>query len=119
MRRLIWRIEEKIGNVVGKEGNVHGYAACSLGLAKHLLDWAGVHTGRSAEAAATIAAGVVAAVVGAAEIVVAVAVAAVAAAAVAEVEVAQRASAAAAVVAQLGSGSIAGWQRAAGSSCCS
>ena len=31
-----------------------------LGLARHLLDWAGVHTGHSAEAAATIAAEVAA-----------------------------------------------------------
>jgi hypothetical protein len=73
-----------------------------LGLAKHLLDWAGVHTGHSAEAAATIAAGVAAA-----------------AAAVAEVEVVHSESAAVAVVAQAGSGSIAASQRAAGSSCCS
>ena len=35
-----------------------------LGLAKHLLDWAGVHTGHSAEAAVTIAAEAVAAVDG-------------------------------------------------------
>ena len=73
-----------------------------LGLAKHLLDWAGVHTGHSAEAAVTIAAEAVAAVVAAAEL-------------VAHSEFA----AAAVVVAQAGSGSIAASQRAAGNSCCS
>jgi len=95
-----------------------------LGLAKHLLDWAGVHTGHSAEAAVTIAAEAVAAVeVAAAGVAVAgpVAVVVVAAAVVAAVELVAHweFAAAAAVVAQAGSGSIAASQRAAGNSCCS
>ena len=76
-----------------------------LGLAKHLLDWAGVHTGHSAEAAVTIAAEAVAAVeVAAAGVAVAgpVAVVVAAAAAVAAVELVAHSefAAAAAVVAQ-------------------
>ena len=96
-----------------------------LGLAKHLLDWAGVHTGHSAEAAVTIAAEAVAAVeVAAAGVAVAGPVAVVvaaAAAAVAAVELVAHSefAAAAVVVAQAGSGSIAASQRAAGNSCCS
>lgn len=94
-----------------------------LGLAKHLLDWAGVHTGHSAEAAVTIAAEAVAAVeVAAAGVAVAGPVAVVVAAAVvAAVELVAHweFAAAAAVVAQAGSGSIAASQRAAGNSCCS
>jgi hypothetical protein len=109
-------MEEKVGNVVGKEGNVHGYAACSLGLAKHLLDWAGVHTGHSAEAAATIAAEVVA-VAGVVEVVVVAVAAAAVVAAVEAVAHWESAAVAAAVVAQAGSGSSPASQRAAGSSC--
>jgi len=90
-----------------------------LGLAKHLLDWAGVHTGHFAEAAATIAAEVAVAVE-AAEVVAAEPVVVVAAVAVvAQVEVEHSEPAAVAVVARAGSGSIAALQRAADSSCCS
>ena len=94
-----------------------------LGLAKHLLDWAGVHTGHSAEAAVTIAAEAVAAVEAAAGVAVAgpVAEVVVAAAVVAAAELVAHSefAAAAVVVAQAGSGSIAASQRAAGNSCCS
>ena len=94
-----------------------------LGLAKHLLDWAGVHTGHFAAAAVTIAAEAVAAVEVAAGVAVAgpAAVAVAAAAVVAAVELVAHSefAAAAVVVAQAGSGSIAASQRAAGNSCCS
>ena len=95
-----------------------------LGLAKHLLDWAGVHTGHSAEAAVTIAAEAVAAVeVAAAGVAVAgpvaVVVAAAAVVAAGELVAHSEFAAAAAVAAQAGSGSIAASQRAAGNSCCS
>ena len=109
-------MREEVRNVVGKKREIITVTQhAGLGLAKHLLDWAGVHTGHSAEAAATIAAEVVAveaavgAAVGAAVAVV------VAAAAVAEVEpVAHSESAVAeAVAAQAGSGSIAASQQAA------
>lgn len=115
-------MREEVRNVVGKKREIITVTQhAGLGLAKHLLDWAGVHTGHSAEAAATIAAEAVAAVEVAVGAVVAGPVAvAVVAAAVAEVEpVAHSEFAAAAVVAQAGSGSIAASQRVADSSCCS
>jgi hypothetical protein len=91
----------------------------------NLLDWAGVHIGHSAEAAATneaaaaveVVAEVVVVVVVAAAVVEVVAAAAAVVAAV--VEVVHLESAAVAVVAQAAAGSIAESQRAAGNSCCS
>ena len=54
-------MREVVRNVVGKKREIITVTQhAGLGLAKHLLDWAGVHTGHSAEAAATIAAEVVA-----------------------------------------------------------
>jgi hypothetical protein len=92
-----------------------------LGLAKHLLDWAGVHTGHSAEAAATIAAEVAAVEVAVGAAVAGPVAVVVAAAVVAEVEPVAHSefAVAAVVVAQAGSGSIAASQQAADSSCCS
>jgi len=107
----------------GRREMFEGYAVCSWGLAKHLLDWAGVHTGRSA-AAETMAAAVAAAEVVAAEAVAAeaavVEVAAVAVVAVAaEAELDQSASAVGAEVAAAWSGwePIAVWAWVVGNSC--
>ena len=103
----------------GRREMFRGYAVCSLGLAKHLLDWAGVHTGRSAAAetmAAAVAAAAAAEVV--AEAVAAVEAAAVAVVAVAAAELGQSASVAAAEAAAAWAGleSIAAWPRAVGNS---
>lgn len=90
-----------------------------LVLAGHLLDWAGVHTGRS-EAAATMAAVEAAAEAAVVAVVAAEAVVVVAeVVAVAQVAVPEKLESAAAVVQAAGSGSIAECQLVAGNSCCS
>lgn len=83
----------------------------ALAWQRHLLDWAGVHTGRS-EAAETKAAAAAAGAAAGVAVAVVVAGSAARAAAPGRWE-------SAAGVAPAGSGSIAAWRRAAGSSCCS
>jgi hypothetical protein len=76
----------------GEEGNCSRLRGMQLGLGKDLLDWAGVHTGRSAAAETMAAVVAAAAEAAAAEVVAAGVVVAV------EVEVVEPAAAAAAVV---------------------